>query len=293
MKLVLTLWPAVAAEVLGFEKDEALTLGRAVAGLNAYSKEVKEQRRKMRKEETVTLDLLHHAVPAKHTDERLRALSGESPIHPAGNWHPCRDLIQRQMIHAMRIVVFLFSGVFLWATLADAVPASVASSGRPEARLDGELYLYEKNPSDGSIVPGGAWGKMSYAREGTALEFVFSAYHLRPGVSYTLIYFPGPWPAEGLVCLATATGDSEGTVQVKGSVPIAHLPAKYDANYAAGAKIRLVLSDDIDWGKGGSMARKRMRRWNPTQYLLEAKLINFSITRAGCNAPGQKSGTFP
>jgi hypothetical protein len=38
--LVLTLWAAVVAEVLGFEHDEALTLGRAVAGLNAYSKGV-------------------------------------------------------------------------------------------------------------------------------------------------------------------------------------------------------------------------------------------------------------
>jgi len=91
---VLTLWAAVVAEVLGFEHDEALTLGRAVAELNAYSKgvslglfqptpkEVQEQRRKMRKEETVTIDLLHRAVPAKHTDEGLRALSGERPIHP-------------------------------------------------------------------------------------------------------------------------------------------------------------------------------------------------------------------
>jgi hypothetical protein len=62
----LTLWAAVVAEVPGFEHDEALTLGRAVAGLNACSKgvspglfqptpkEVQEQRRKMRKEETVT-----------------------------------------------------------------------------------------------------------------------------------------------------------------------------------------------------------------------------------------------
>ena len=91
---VLTLWAAVVAEVLGFEHDEALTLGRAVVGLNTYSKgvslglsqptpqEVKEQRRKMRKEETVIIDLLHRAVPAKHTEEGLRALSGESPIHP-------------------------------------------------------------------------------------------------------------------------------------------------------------------------------------------------------------------
>jgi polyhydroxybutyrate depolymerase len=193
----------------------------------------------------------------------------------------------------MRIVVLLFSGVFLLVTPADAVPASVVSSGRPEAKLDGELYLYEKNPSSGSIVPGGAWGKMSYAREGPAFEFVFSGYRLRAGVSYTLIYFPDPWPAEGLISLATAAGDSEGRVQVKGSVPVAHLPAKYDANYPAGAKIRLVLSEDIDWGKEGSMARKRMRHWKPTQYLLEAQIINFSIPRNGCNAQGQKSGAFP
>ena len=78
---VLTLWAAVVAEVLGFEHDEALTLGRAVPGLNAYSKgvslgllsrppkEVKKQRRKMRKEETVTIDLLHCVVPAKHMDK--------------------------------------------------------------------------------------------------------------------------------------------------------------------------------------------------------------------------------
>jgi hypothetical protein len=36
----------------------------------------------MRKEETVTVALLHRAVPAKHTDEGLRALSRESPIRP-------------------------------------------------------------------------------------------------------------------------------------------------------------------------------------------------------------------
>jgi hypothetical protein len=35
---VLTLWASVVAGRLGFERDEALTLGRAVAGLNAYSK---------------------------------------------------------------------------------------------------------------------------------------------------------------------------------------------------------------------------------------------------------------
>ena len=89
---VLTLWAAVVAEMLGFDYDEALTLGRAVAGLNAYSKGValglfqptpkaiREQRRKLRKDEVVTVDLLHRAVPARHTDEGLRALSNDRPI---------------------------------------------------------------------------------------------------------------------------------------------------------------------------------------------------------------------
>jgi len=91
---VLTLWAAVVAEMLGFDYDEALTLGRAVAGLNAYSKGValglfqptpktiKEQRQKLRREEVVTVDLLHRAVPARHTDEGLRALSNDRPISP-------------------------------------------------------------------------------------------------------------------------------------------------------------------------------------------------------------------
>jgi hypothetical protein len=35
---VLTMWAAVVAERLGFDRDEALTLGRAVAGLNAQAK---------------------------------------------------------------------------------------------------------------------------------------------------------------------------------------------------------------------------------------------------------------
>lgn len=36
----------------------------------------------MRKEEMVTVDLLNRAVPAKHTDEGLRALSEGKSTHP-------------------------------------------------------------------------------------------------------------------------------------------------------------------------------------------------------------------
>jgi hypothetical protein len=91
---VLTLWAAVVAERLGFDWDEALTLGRAVAGLNAYSKGVslglyrptpegeRERRRKRAKGEIVQIDLLHRAVPAVQTPEGLRALSKDQPISP-------------------------------------------------------------------------------------------------------------------------------------------------------------------------------------------------------------------
>ena len=91
---VLTLWAAVVAERLGFEWEEALTLGRAVAGLNAYSKgvrlglftpapkEVREQRAKLRPKETITVDLLHRAVPAVRTKAGLRALAKEKAIDP-------------------------------------------------------------------------------------------------------------------------------------------------------------------------------------------------------------------
>ena len=155
---VLTLWAAVVAEVLGFEHDEALTLGRAVAGLNAYSKgvslglfqptpkEVKEQRRKMRKEETVTIDLLKRAVPAKHTEEGLRALSGESPILPES----VQKYLEGKFGHALEDV----SRAML--DLANSLPASQLA--------EKAFALYEKFRPE--IPPGkkgwGASGKLDF-----------------------------------------------------------------------------------------------------------------------------------
>jgi hypothetical protein len=92
---VLTLWAAVVAERLGFDRDEALTLGRAVAGLNAYAKGVRlglfaasaprkvaERRKALRQGETLQVDLLGRAVPATATPDGLRALSKDQPIVP-------------------------------------------------------------------------------------------------------------------------------------------------------------------------------------------------------------------
>lgn len=91
---VLTLWAAVVAERLGFRRAEALALGRAVAGLNAYSKgkslglyspkpkDVKRRRERMKRGDRVTVDLLGRALPVTHTDEGLRAIAKERPIDP-------------------------------------------------------------------------------------------------------------------------------------------------------------------------------------------------------------------
>jgi hypothetical protein len=94
---VLTLWAAIVAERLGFTHDEALTLGRAVAGLNAYSKgnalgifkptpkEVQAKRAaKAKTMQVLQVELLHRAVPVVQTPEGLRALSKEQPISPSG-----------------------------------------------------------------------------------------------------------------------------------------------------------------------------------------------------------------
>ena len=91
---VLTLWAAVVGERLGFTKDEALTLGKAVAGLDAYSKgrrlgifkpeeEAKKARQKKPGEE-FKIEILGRAVPAKNTDAGIRAVRGGKPIDPAG-----------------------------------------------------------------------------------------------------------------------------------------------------------------------------------------------------------------
>ncbi len=90
---VLTLWAAVVAENLGFDADEALTLGKTVAGLNAQSKgqrlgifkpspkEVREARGQ-KPSESFRVDLLGRGVPVVNTDEGIRAVNKDRPVDP-------------------------------------------------------------------------------------------------------------------------------------------------------------------------------------------------------------------
>lgn len=92
---VLTLWAAVVAERLGFRRDEALTLGQAVASLNAQSKgrrlgifkpheEKPAKAREKEPGEKFSIALCGRGVPAKSTADGVRAVLGGRAIDPEG-----------------------------------------------------------------------------------------------------------------------------------------------------------------------------------------------------------------
>jgi hypothetical protein len=92
---VLTMWAAVVAERLGYKRGEALTLGRAVAGLNAQSKgrrlgimkpvertEEEKAARRAKIGEATMVQLLGRGVTAKRTKDGLRAVHEKGVASP-------------------------------------------------------------------------------------------------------------------------------------------------------------------------------------------------------------------
>jgi hypothetical protein len=150
---VLTLWAAIVAERLGFDRAEALTMGRVVAGLNAYAKgkslgifkpapeAVKRERERLRAGRALHVDLLHRSVPVVRTPDGLRALSKDKPVAP--------DSVQR----------------YLEGKFGDALPAVEAAMrslarALPQGALAERAYsLYETFRPD---VPAGTrgWGAL-------------------------------------------------------------------------------------------------------------------------------------
>lgn len=136
---VLTLWAAIVAERLGFERDEALTLGKAVAGLTAQSKgqhlgiftpspdDVRRKRAEKAKAAGVfPVALLGRAVPVLHTPGGLRAVGkDQQPVTP--------DSVEK----------------YLKSKFGDALPAvrsameRLADSRKPAALADEAFRLYE------------------------------------------------------------------------------------------------------------------------------------------------------
>ena len=85
----------MVAHRLGFAEDEALSLGRAVAGLNAQAKGrrlgiFKPQEEKLKKArekeqgERFFIKVCGRPVPATNTDDGIRAVSRGQPVDPEG-----------------------------------------------------------------------------------------------------------------------------------------------------------------------------------------------------------------
>ena len=92
---VLTLWAAVVAERMGYKRDEALSLGKAVAGLNAQAKgrslgiygppkgPHRGEPKRAGLGEEFWVEVCGRPVPAKNTQDGVRAVVKDQPIESA------------------------------------------------------------------------------------------------------------------------------------------------------------------------------------------------------------------
>jgi hypothetical protein len=153
---VLTLWAASVAERLGFDRDEALSIGKAVAGLNAQSKgrrlgiykpapqEPKKARAKKRGEEFF-VELAGRQVPAVSTDDGVRAVIKDKPSAPQGveryleskfgeSLGPVRDAM-RHLAKSFRPEELSQNAFHLYEQFRPAIPEGVTGWGA-KGRLD-------------------------------------------------------------------------------------------------------------------------------------------------------------
>lgn len=183
-----------------------------------------------------------------------------------------------------RVILILVMGLFI---AVGTSPTGLAKNAKEAKEKDasspkvkyviGHVYLFQKDPVTWERVPGGAWGKMQHKLWYDKFYFVFNGYGLIPDESYTLIYYPDPWPGNGLISLGTGFANEGGNVYIRGMLEdICDLPADHDANYEYGAKIWLVLSSDVD--PGSVTESPKMMGWNPDLYLFEYNLIRFDNT---------------
>src|SRR5689334_19271076 len=160
---VLTLWATVVAERLGFERDAALTLGRAVAGSSAQmkgralgiyepseeppSRAAEEHRERLKPDEPLGVRLLGRTVPVIRTPDGIRAM--EKDFRPASAASVGRYLANKFGDHldevraAMELLAASLSpeelnrrGFALYEAFRPAVPAGARGWG-----ASGELNL--------------------------------------------------------------------------------------------------------------------------------------------------------
>lgn len=127
-----------------------------------------------------------------------------------------------------------------------------------------KTYNLVQKDSNWNPVVGGASGLLTYSDS----WFEFAASGLIPGVEYSLIYYPDPWPGNGCVVLGSSYGT--GTANATGGLTLSAnefptIPIGSDTNGPDHFKIWLVPASDISCPAG-------LSTWNPSTYLFE---LNF------------------
>lgn len=163
-----------------------------------------------------------------------------------------------------KVILLVATGAVLISLVAGS---TVMAAGKSNA----ELYLYEKDPTTWQIVEDGARGKLRYNLAGEEFEYGFNGHGLEAYTDYSLIYYPEPqttWPW-GVTVIDRGTTNNGGNINLAGSVEL-NMDLPDPNNPQKGAKIWLVLTDDINGGK--------LTGWNPTEYLFENNLIFYDDT---------------
>jgi hypothetical protein len=156
---VLTLWATTVADRMGFDRDEALSLGKAVAGLTAQSKgrhlgifrpvpqEMKKVRAQKRGEE-FWIEICGRAVPAINTAEGVRAVNKDKPIDAKG----VERYLESKFGESLGVV--------------SAAMRELAKAFRPEELKSDAFGMYEKfRPAIPAGVTGwGAKGELDVGR---------------------------------------------------------------------------------------------------------------------------------
>jgi len=199
---VLTLWAAVVAERLGFDRDAALTLGKSVAGLTARSKgqrlgiftpSPEAVRRKPAEQARVVgvfhVALLGRAVPVLHTDEGPRATGkDQEPVNPDsvekylaskfGQALPPVRLAMEKLATSREPEALAEEGFRLYEAFRPGVPSGVEQetrcSGRGASRSSRERRCDHERRSRGelhsSCTSRVSAGKSSFRAQRAAME---------------------------------------------------------------------------------------------------------------------------
>jgi len=194
-----------------------------------------------------------------------------------------------------KLSIVVMAGIMITMIASTVMARSMGGWHRYHETKLGKVFLFQKcdkslsessemydtfgcpaTPGPWPILDTGRWGQMQYNLLGDMFRFVFEGKKLVPETSYTLIYYPDPWPGDNLICLGNGTSNRGGNLQIHGNREIpSGLPTPDDANYspqgesgAVGAKIWLVRSDDVQCTDGA-----KMTNWNPEDYLFEGNLI--------------------